>query len=95
MTIVCIQGDKFGYFPPSNPIVVFPPTRDMPVSFGTPITTRVLALFDFFGGGASSSLNQSKRESGVYISINGRDRMVAGLQEETGVSPIWCEKGDL
>jgi hypothetical protein len=93
MTIVCIQGDKFGYFPPSQPIVVLPPTRDTSVSSGTPVTTRVLALFDFFGGGASPSLNQSKRESGVYISINARDRMVAGLQQETGVSPLWWEKG--
>lgn len=24
MTIVCIQRDKFGYFPPSQPIVVLP-----------------------------------------------------------------------
>ncbi len=95
MTIVCIEGDKFGYFPPLHPQLFFPPVGDKPVSSGTPVTMRAPELFDLFGGGASPSLNQSKRESGVYISINARDRMAAGLQQETGVSPIWCEKGAL
>lgn len=93
MAIVCIKRDKFGYFTPCTSKGVFPPTVDDPVSSGNPVIMRVLPLFTLFGGGTSPSRYKSKKECGVYISINSRDRMVAGFPEETGLSPSWCEKG--
>ena len=93
MVIVCIERDKFGYFPTRTSKGVPAPTVDNPVSSGNPLTMRVLTLFGLFSGGASPSGDKSKRESGVYISINAMDRMVAGFQKETGLSPSWCEKG--
>lgn len=93
MTFPCIEGDKFGYFPPCLATVIPFPTRDTAVSSESPVSMRVLALFALFGGGVSPFRNKSKRESVVYISINARDRMAAGLQQETAVSPLWWEKG--
>ena len=92
MTIVCIVGDKFGYFPPRLPALVSSPICNSTVSFGNPATMRVPALFDLFGGGVSPLRNKSKRESGVYISNNTSGRMAIGFPKETGLSPLWCKK---
>ncbi len=93
MTIVCIEGDKTGYFPPCPPSVDHLPKRDKRVSSGTPVTMRVSALFALFRKGVPPLQNKSKRESGVLYTNNSRTRMAAGFQEETALSLFGCGKG--
>lgn len=93
MTIVCIKRDIFGYFPPGSPKAIPAPSRDKLVSFYNPIAMRVSALFALFCVGVSPSFSKRERERCVYISNNSGTRMVAGLQAETALSPLWCKKG--